>query len=1136
VILENFLSFRKDEVDLSSLSTAQDPRLILIIGPNWSGKTSIYQAIKFVFGSNERDDRYKKWSDFIRDGQEHAMVELHLELNDKIIRFRRIVIKGRSPYYELKQDFESDYKKVSAEEVQEIFSNLNINPDNHFAFVSQGKIDAIKNLKPDELCKFLEEGIGLKNLREDILKQKTKLEQLELNFRSMISKRNALNRTLENILPKLKRLDKKQILIKTKKQLQDELLWANRKEILLIISRFENQLGSLKSKIKGFKKKIIDSENLLHQIQININGLETEINSDSEEIGRLSYFESDLLKKVQTWETEKLSKKQEIETIKKQIKAKDNEIVKLNTEEIESEKILEEFEARQTDIKKQINELIQEQNLLSSKIIRNEEKYQNYERLLLQESHYKSKIEEKDGLIKDLTSDANDIFQSLQDIEEKFKKNEWFLKSPSKELLRSFDKQISIISDEIFDKESKMNKLVNRKSKKLESLRKAQQSFDKCKVIIPTNIIILKEEIQKQHLKVKGPIIDYLKYNDELSYAIESIMGEKVLFGFIASDWQTFSQLKVLKDRLNAFCNLYLPKKNLISPLREIDFPGIIGYLSELIEVINNDLDIRKVLYSKVGNCLVIQEFDDAQKIYKNTNFRGRCVTVKGEQISSYKHVFEAPFLKRLKGFLSSATLKEHIDLIGKEIKSLDENIAQLRSMIAKQDKELKEIFNKKEIFNDLLYNFNQKKRLNERRNEIYEKIFSLENEKSRLLTDLDANQVKLKELNAQIEPNYKKWKTRIVEIPGLLENLSTGLKKLEIDRKDIEELRNELNTKILLRKNEQNNLENEFKLKKDDFEKADKKSFSIFNDLEKVKEEIHSIKEKLAHKKEIKSLQVKEKNEIEQSQNQLRLKLGHENFALENLENKIESTKFDLKRIDEELGNKKLQGEENIRPLEEIKNELRNIDKELLGYLDVDETLLIEKEQILSSLKELNKNQEILKEDINSALNLEKKMEDTYFAKYNSELENLELSINNKFKSSGIKTYCSLNLQGDFETLGIDIKAAVSKDQLKSCTALSGGQISMISICLILSLQEIRPSPLCMFDEAAMFLDEKNTEISYQMIQSTLEGSQNQLILFLPSSSKALFSLADKIIGVARVGKEDISTIFNPKIIVEED
>jgi structural maintenance of chromosome 1 len=48
VILENFLSFQKDEVDFG------EAKFVIIVGPNWSGKTSIFQAIKFALGSNER--------------------------------------------------------------------------------------------------------------------------------------------------------------------------------------------------------------------------------------------------------------------------------------------------------------------------------------------------------------------------------------------------------------------------------------------------------------------------------------------------------------------------------------------------------------------------------------------------------------------------------------------------------------------------------------------------------------------------------------------------------------------------------------------------------------------------------------------------------------------------------------------------------------------------------------------------------------------------------------------------------------------------------------------------------------------------------------------------------------------------
>ena len=97
VILENFLSFQKDEVDF------EKAKFVIIVGPNWSGKTSIFQAIRFVLGSNARDERYKKWSDFIRNGQNHAMVEIHIQNEEELIKIRRYVVRGQSPYFKIQK-------------------------------------------------------------------------------------------------------------------------------------------------------------------------------------------------------------------------------------------------------------------------------------------------------------------------------------------------------------------------------------------------------------------------------------------------------------------------------------------------------------------------------------------------------------------------------------------------------------------------------------------------------------------------------------------------------------------------------------------------------------------------------------------------------------------------------------------------------------------------------------------------------------------------------------------------------------------------------------------------------------------------------------------------------------------------
>ena len=248
VILENFLSFQKDEVDFGK------SKFVIIVGPNWSGKTSVFQAIKFALGSNERDERYKKWSNFIRNGQNHAKVEVHITNEKELIKLRRYVIRGQSPYFKIQRKEDGDFRKVSAQEIQKLISDLNINPDNQFAFVSQGKIDAIKNLKPTELCTFLEEGIGLKDLRDDILRQKNNVLNLNNDLQSLKSRKTTLNISLELINPKLERLKKKNQLLNVRRKFNDELLWANR-------DKLEKEIVNIEELIKNVKSVLDTPEN-----------------------------------------------------------------------------------------------------------------------------------------------------------------------------------------------------------------------------------------------------------------------------------------------------------------------------------------------------------------------------------------------------------------------------------------------------------------------------------------------------------------------------------------------------------------------------------------------------------------------------------------------------------------------------------------------------------------------------------------------------------------------------------------------------------------------------------------------------------------------------------------------------------
>ena len=1123
VILENFLSFQKDEVEFG------DSKFNLIIGPNWSGKTSIFQAIKFGLGSNERDERYHKWSDFIRTGQQHAMVEIHLENAIKSFKLRRTVIKGQSPFFEIRKTGDADFKKVPAIEVQRLIEDLGINPDNHFAIVSQGKIDTIKNLKPVELCSFLEEGIGLRGLRIEILQQKKSVENLNRELNSLSTKKNTLNINLELLRPKLERLEQKKQLLKKREKFHDELLWANRKKLQKEIEKLEEEIVKVRVNVDilSHENKKYDKE--IEEIQGKISEIELKVNQLSEKLGELNYKKQDLIKRIQNWQKDKIKAKQELDDLAIRIKKEEKDLKNVEGQKKTLKSENTEIKKEKSKFDKKFDDLLKEQEELTKKIDKNEEFLKKYNHLGIEKKEKLKKIQEHEKLIKDYNLEITQLFQSFKDIDHKLETNKWFLENPSKDLLKQLDIDLKKTSDKIYSLEAQVDQAERERAKKLRKIKPLQASLRERKVILPTNITILKDEIQKRDLGVKGPIIEFLKYDDTLSYAIESVLGEKLLYSFVADNWDTLDLLKRLKNKFNAYCNIYVPKKNKVSPLMKITASGVIGYLSELIKVTDDDPDIKKVIYSKVKNCLVVRDYRSGKELYKNFDFKGKCVTLKGEQIISYKYVYETPFMKQLKGFLSTGTQKEQSARLESEIKTLNENISNLRVELSKLDEIQKEIYRKKESFNDLLYNFNQKQRLTTKKNQLYEKIYALENDISAIRKEIKVLDDEIEVLKSQRDPEFFEWNDRLKKIPEELTLVNSEKRKWEEKLQESSNYLKEIEDKL---KNHEIKLENskkEHEKKKEAFQTADRKAFKIYEELETIEDEIDENNSEISSSADQKQVLQAEKGELDKKNIQLRIELEHETIKLNAAKIELELKKKDLERINSQIGTKK---DFVLRPIEEINADIAKMDKELIRFLDVDESIVVEWDQIMAGLKEIDKNQRDLETDVKAAIKTERELENTYYDKFKIVLEDLKSKINFKFKSSQVKSYCSLELMGDFEELGVDIKAGTSKTDLRSCSALSGGQVSMVSICLILSLQEIKPSPLCMFDEAGMFLDDKNSEISYQLIKTTLEQNPIQMIMFLPKSSNSLYSLAEKLIGVARVGKQEVSTIFKPKIV----
>ncbi|TFF93186.1 hypothetical protein EU546_06535, partial [Candidatus Thorarchaeota archaeon] len=289
--LENFLSFYKGTVEF-------DPGLTVITGPNGSGKTSIFHAMKFALGSNQREKRYSKWSDFIRYGASSAEVELNVVLDGQTRRLVRRIDRDGVPRAYI------DGKRVKAAEHNALVERLGIDVDNTLVFMPQERINALREMNPIEVRKLVEEGTGLEVLRDRISSQETQVARDKRRLEEAVSEAQVVEQEIELLQKDLKRLFRKRELQAKERELKHELKWATleslKKDIAQTRSEIDEReegLGEVVAESAELEAKRTEEEERSDAIENRMERLQREIgNIDArvrEEENRLLRLEDD---------------------------------------------------------------------------------------------------------------------------------------------------------------------------------------------------------------------------------------------------------------------------------------------------------------------------------------------------------------------------------------------------------------------------------------------------------------------------------------------------------------------------------------------------------------------------------------------------------------------------------------------------------------------------------------------------------------------------------------------------------------------------------------------------------------------------------------------------------------------------
>ncbi|MFW9767827.1 MAG: AAA family ATPase, partial [Candidatus Thorarchaeota archaeon] len=294
--LGNFLSFFKGTVEF-------DKGLTVLAGPNGSGKTSIFHALKFALGSNQRENRYSKWSDFIRHGASTAEVEISVKVNGQSRRFLRKIDRDGIPRAYV------DGKRVKAAEHKLMVTGFGLETDNPLVFMPQERINAIRDMDPFEVRRLVEEGTGLDVLRDRISLQETEVTQSRGKLEAALSESKTVERELELLQYDLSRLEKKRALQEQERELEQELKWSSFDDLS---KRMEETKSDIESKESGLvsileeqneiQGQISEQEEASAAIESRLAGLQTELGRIDarieEEERNLAKLEGDSKKQV----------------------------------------------------------------------------------------------------------------------------------------------------------------------------------------------------------------------------------------------------------------------------------------------------------------------------------------------------------------------------------------------------------------------------------------------------------------------------------------------------------------------------------------------------------------------------------------------------------------------------------------------------------------------------------------------------------------------------------------------------------------------------------------------------------------------------------------------------------------------
>lgn len=1149
-----------------------DRGVTAVVGPNGSGKSNITESLRWALGeSSAKSLRGGKMPDVIFAGTENrnplnfASVVVTLDNSSGFIVNKNKEIKvERHIYRSGDSEYLIDGQKVRLRDIHDLFMDTGLGRDS-FSIISQGRVEAIFNSKPEERRAIFEEAAG-------VLKYKTRKKETESKLAQAQGNLDRLDDIIYELDNQVKPLEKQ---AQTAKKFLE--LDGQRKELYLDVlvaqlslgkdklSEKEAELESVKTELTSYYKQRSELEQENQSLKEKRHRLSVQLDREQAVLLDVTKLISDLERKIEVHKLESSqneSSRQEAqarlenlltrrEQLEEQIEQKQGVLEQLENslsslkEDIAAvnieisyfsedpdqvlDHLREQYVALMQEEAEASNRLTKIQQDIANQISLSESKSEDLARL---QTEKQTAQEELDKSRKSLEEADHELRQLLERYQTKKSELDQVQATYQSEQGRLFD-----LLDQLKGKQARQSSL--------EAILKNHSNF----------YAGVKAVLQEAPSLggIIGAVSEQLTFDTRYQTALEIALGgasQNVIVEDEATAKRAIAFLKEKRQGRATFLPLTTIKPRQlsgqqISLLESSD--GFLGLASDLVTYQPN-LDV--IFQNLLGTIAIFDTIDHANKAARATKFQVRMVTMDGAEIRpggafaggsnrNNSTTFIKPELDALLGEIAelSSQLQEQESLVAAKKTSLDQTTEALETIKAEGEEAR---------LNQQSARIHQEQAENRLAQLSVQYDLQMSQVSPTILTDLDEEAIKeaanvqaLNEKKIALEQQINQVRDNRDSIQESLQKLQTqkgqltlvqaeatsqlrfeqiDMRRLQEEKatteKDIAILEDLINQKVVaLEDTTIELLEEQLQAASDKQSQTNQILIRLKFELEDIDGQFEDLEERLQQARtkndDLIRKQAKLEADCEQAGDTLRTLLGNltEHFKLS-----FEAAQSQAKAV------------ENLASAEQ---NLKNLERAIRALGQVNLDAIEQYDEVNNRLTFLNEQRTDILSARDLLLDTIHEMDDEVKERFKVTFEAIRESFKQTFKQMFGGGSADLILtENDILTAGVEISVQPPGKKIQSLNLMSGGEKALSALALLFSIIRVKTIPFVILDEVEAALDEANVKRFGDYLNRFDKESQ----FIVVTHRKGTMAAADAIYGVT-MQESGVSKIVSVKL-----